>query len=143
MEDTTINSNKYNSKEESNNARNVNKTCESTISTTTAITTSEKVKIHLVAVGSAPLLKKNKFLFDSNQSFASIYTFLKKILKINDNNNDDNNNNDSGNSNSQSLYLYCNSAFIPSLDERIGDLNDCFSVRGELVVNYSYQEAWG
>lgn len=96
-----------------------------------------KVKIHLVAVGSAPLLKKSKFLFDPNQSFASVHTFLKKILKIDDNNNED------GYSNTQSLYLYCNSAFIPSLDERIGDLNDCFNVRGELVVNYSYQEAWG
>jgi len=147
MEDTTKNNpDKNNLKVESiNTTTNVNKTCEST-NTITTTTSSEKVKIHLVAVGSAPLLKKNKFLFDSNQSFASIYTFLKKILKINDNdssNDDNNDNNDNNGSSNQSLYLYCNSAFIPSLDERIGDLNDCFNVRGELVVNYSYQEAWG
>jgi ubiquitin-like protein ATG12 len=42
-----------------------------------------------------------------------------------------------------SLFLYCNSAFVPSPDELVGDLNDCFSVRGELVIHYSLQEAWG
>merc|ERR1719410_545566 len=90
--------------------------------------TTEKVRVHFVAVGSAPLMKKNKFQIDSNQSFAAVNTFLRKVLKVDESN---------------SLFLYCNAAFIPSPDERIGDLNECFSVRGELVVHYSFQEAWG
>jgi len=97
-------------------------------STTTNPRTPEKVRVHFVAVGSAPLMKKNKFQIDANQPFAAVNTFLRKMLKLSD---------------TDSLFLYCNSAFIPSPDERIRDLNGCFSVRGELVVNYSFQEAWG
>jgi ubiquitin-like protein ATG12 len=87
-----------------------------------------KVKVHFLPVGSAPLMKKNKFQLDRDQKFASVQLFLRKMLKLKE---------------GDSLWLYCNSAFCPSQDEFVGDLNDCFAVRGELQIQYSLQEAWG
>lgn len=90
---------------------------------------SEKIKVHLVAVGSAPILKKSKFLMNSDDRFVVAITFLRKILKLSPSN--------------SSLFLYVNAAFVPSPEERIGDLFDCFGSRGELVIHYCMQEAWG
>jgi ubiquitin-like protein ATG12 len=90
---------------------------------------ADKVKIHFVPVGSAPLMKKSKFGIASDQRFSSVVAFLRKILKLG--------------GTGDSLFLYVNSAFVPSPDELVGDLNECFSVRGELVLHYSLQEAWG
>jgi ubiquitin-like protein ATG12 len=90
--------------------------------------TQQKVKVHFVATGSAPIMKKTKFQISADQRFASVSTFLRKMLKI-----------EAG----QSLFLYCNSAFVPSPDELLQDLRDSFAVREELVVHYSLQEAWG
>lgn len=87
-----------------------------------------KTKIHFVPVGSAPLMKKTKFAIASDQRFSSVTTFLRKMLKL------------SGTGGSLFLYINC---FVPSPDQLVGDLDECFSVRGELVVHYSLQEAWG
>eukprot|EP00550_Attheya_septentrionalis_P000102 CAMPEP_0198289392 /NCGR_PEP_ID=MMETSP1449-20131203/7585_1 /TAXON_ID=420275 /ORGANISM="Attheya septentrionalis, Strain CCMP2084" /LENGTH=161 /DNA_ID=CAMNT_0043987707 /DNA_START=176 /DNA_END=664 /DNA_ORIENTATION=+ len=89
----------------------------------------KKVKVHFCAVGSAPLMKKTKFQIGADQSVSYVLAFLRKMLKLSH----------SG----DSLFLYVNSAFCPSPDESIGELNDCFSIRGELVIHYSLQEAWG
>mmetsp|Transcript_13948 Transcript_13948/g.17559 ORF Transcript_13948/g.17559 Transcript_13948/m.17559 type:complete len:121 (-) Transcript_13948:128-490(-) len=96
--------------------------------TTTTTTPMTKIRVHFVAVGSAPLMKKKKFQIGAHEQFAAVTAFLRRILKLND---------------GESLFLYVNSAFVPSPDERIADLHDCFNVRGELVINYSLQEAWG
>ena len=88
----------------------------------------KKTKIHFVPVGSAPLMKKTKFAIASDQRFSSVITFLRKMLKL------------SGTGGSLFLYINC---FVPSPDQLVGDLDECFSVRGELVVHYSLQEAWG
>ena len=88
---------------------------------------SEKIKVHLVAVGSAPILKKSKFLMNADDRFSVANSFLRKILKLS----------------YGALFLYVNAAFVPSPDQRMGDLFDCFGVRGELVIHYSLQEAWG
>lgn len=89
---------------------------------------SSKVKIHFVPVGSAPLMKKTKFAIGSDQRFSSVMTFLRKMLKL------------GGTGGSLFLYINC---FVPSPDQLVGELDECFSVRGELVVHYSLQEAWG
>lgn len=89
---------------------------------------SEKVKVHFVAVGSAPIMKKTKFQIGADQRFSSVTTFLRKILKLDA---------------SASLFLYCSSAFVPGPEELLGDLKVLFSVRDELVIHYSLQEAWG
>ena len=91
-----------------------------------------KVKVHFVAVGSAPILKQSKFKIDADQKFGYVVSSLRRTLKLTENSGAD-----------SSLFLYCNAAFVPSPDERLGDLNDCFSVRGELVIRYSLKEAWG
>lgn len=96
-----------------------------------------KVKVHFVAVGNAPILKKSKFKIDPNVKFGYVINSLRRTLSL-----------DSTSSNNPaqpkpSLFLYCNAAFVPSPDERLGDLNDCFSIRGELVIHYSLKEAWG
>lgn len=88
----------------------------------------KKTKIHFVPVGSAPLMKKTKFAIASDQRFSSVIAFLRKMLKL------------SGTGGSLFLYINC---FVPSPDQLVGDLDECFSVRGELVVHYSLQEAWG
>ena len=87
-----------------------------------------KVKVHFVATGSAPMMKKTKFQIAANQRFVSLFTFLRKMLKLEQ---------------GQSLFLYLNAAFVPSPDELLQDLKDCFAVRDELVIHYSLQEAWG
>jgi ubiquitin-like protein ATG12 len=88
-----------------------------------------KVKVHFVPVGSAPILKKNRFQIGADQRFASVHTFLRKMLRLQ--------------ASDSSLFLYLSSAFCPSPDELIGELDECFSKRGELIVHYSLQEAWG
>lgn len=85
----------------------------------------DKVKVHFVAVGAAPIMKKTKFLIAADQRFCSVITFLRKMLKMTND--------------SSSLFLYCNSAFVPGPDELVGDLRDCFNVRGELVIHYALQ----
>ena len=72
-------------------------------------------------------MKRTKFQIASDQRFASVHSFLRRVLKLQ----------------GESLLLYCNSAFCPGPDELVGDLNDCFSKRGELIIHYSLQEAWG
>jgi ubiquitin-like protein ATG12 len=93
-----------------------------------------KIKVHMVAVGSAPILKKSKFLMNADDRFAVAISFLRKVLKLSSG---------TGTAATSSLFLYVNAAFVPSPEERIGDLFDCFGTRGELVVHYSLQEAWG
>ena len=87
----------------------------------------EKYKILLVGVGSAPMLKKSKFLLPGKEPFLTLHSRLKKMLKIPP---------------SSHLYLYVNQAFIPSHEDLIGDLGDLFSVGDELQIHYSLQEAF-
>jgi ubiquitin-like protein ATG12 len=89
-----------------------------------------KVKVHFQAVGSAPILKRAKFQISADQRFSSLHTFLRKQLKIQE-------------QSQSNLFLYCQSAFVPSMDCLVGELRDCFAVRNELVIHYSLQEAWG
>ena len=93
----------------------------------TAVTTP-KVKIHFIAVGSAPLMKKSKFQIPGKESFGSLQLKMRKLLQLTD---------------SSPLFLYLHQSFVPSPEDLIGDLGDLFSVRGELKIHYSLQEAWG
>jgi ubiquitin-like protein ATG12 len=97
--------------------------------------TDAKVKVHFVAVGNAPLLKKTKFQIGADQPFGAVTQFLRKLLKLDASG--------SAGGSSSSLFLYLASAFVPSPDEIIGDLQTTFAVRDELVIHYSLQEAWG
>eukprot|EP00531_Pseudo-nitzschia_arenysensis_P003445 CAMPEP_0116127074 /NCGR_PEP_ID=MMETSP0329-20121206/6654_1 /TAXON_ID=697910 /ORGANISM="Pseudo-nitzschia arenysensis, Strain B593" /LENGTH=97 /DNA_ID=CAMNT_0003621165 /DNA_START=84 /DNA_END=374 /DNA_ORIENTATION=+ len=81
----------------------------------------EKIKVHFVSVGAAPIMKKTKFQISSDQRFASVHVFLRKVLKLQP---------------GESLFLYLHAAFCPGPDELLRDLNETFSKRGELVVHY-------
>ena len=87
-----------------------------------------KVKVHFQAVGSAKRMRKMKFKLDSSQRFATIHAFVRKQLGLNA---------------GQQLFCYVRSAFAPALDTTVAELFQCFSVGGELIVNYSMTEAWG
>jgi hypothetical protein len=43
---------------------------------------AEKVKVHFLAVGSAPIMKKSKFLVDGAGQFMTVSAFLRKQLKL-------------------------------------------------------------
>ncbi len=112
--------------------------------TTTKNNNNQKIKVHLVAVGSAPILKKNKFLMNRTDNFGVAISFLRKRLKLGTTANTATNSTAATSSSSaSSLFLYVNSAFVPCPTEQIGDLYDCFGMREELVIHYSLQEAWG
>eukprot|EP00557_Chaetoceros_sp_GSL56_P006828 CAMPEP_0176495800 /NCGR_PEP_ID=MMETSP0200_2-20121128/10858_1 /TAXON_ID=947934 /ORGANISM="Chaetoceros sp., Strain GSL56" /LENGTH=174 /DNA_ID=CAMNT_0017893719 /DNA_START=64 /DNA_END=585 /DNA_ORIENTATION=+ len=106
-----------------------------------------KVKIHLIAVGSAPILKQSKFTLASNVTFGNLKYRLKKMLGMVPTTtttttamSNDNGDNDSG---GDPLYLYVQQSFIPSPDDWLGDLSDLYSIRDELQIHYSFTEAWG
>jgi ubiquitin-like protein ATG12 len=100
--------------------------------TTTNESSPPKIKVHFVPVGNAPLLKKSKFLISSTDEFGIATVFLRKLLKLTSDTT----------GRVAPLFLYIHS-FVPSADQRMGDLMNCFGVRGELVVHYSLMEAWG
>eukprot|EP00986_Skeletonema_menzelii_P020160 scaffold30403_cov154-Skeletonema_menzelii.AAC.1 len=107
-------------------------------------TNLNKIKVHLVAVGSAPILKKNKFLMNRTDNFGVAISFLRKRLKLPDGSSTaaaaanstaastSSSTTSSPSSSSSSLFLYINSAFVPCPTEQIGDLYDCFGMREEL-----------
>ncbi len=131
-------------KESSKNNTITKDTSSSTTTTTTTTTKSQqnnseptkqqKLKVHFVAVGSAPILKKSKFLISPKESFARLQEKLSKMLQLKDS---------SSSSSSSNLFLYLHQSFVPSPEDLIGDLHSLFSVREELILHYSLQEAWG
>ena len=94
----------------------------------TITNTNPKVKIHFIAVGSAPLMKKSKFQIPGKEPFGSLQLKMRKMLQLTD---------------SSQLFLYLHQSFVPSPEDLVGDLGDLFCVRGELKIHYSLQEAWG
>lgn len=98
------------------------------ISKQATIDPNRKVKVHFVPVGSAPMMKKTKFQLGADQKFASVQNRLRNMLKL---------------PTSESLFLYLSSAFCPGPDQLMGDLEEVFATRGELIIHYSIQEAWG
>jgi ubiquitin-like protein ATG12 len=107
---------------------------------TPTVVVVDKVKIHFVAVGSAPILQRTKFQMPADQRFAAVHVFLRQRLKLGT----PASSSESGSvPSSQNLFLYCHAAFCPAPDQLIGELRDAFAVRDELVIHYSLQEAWG
>lgn len=66
-----------------------------------------KIVVHFRHIGSAPILKQKKFKVGADKLFLSLCNFLKSQLKLSTN---------------DKIYIYCNQAFQPSFDERLGDL---------------------
>lgn len=87
-----------------------------------------QVKLQFLAVGGAPILKKNKFQVRDSMTIAEILGFLRKTLKIRD---------------GDPLFLYLNSSFSPNLEQQIKSLHRAFQVNDELVIQYAVTSSWG
>jgi ubiquitin-like protein ATG12 len=112
--------------------------------------TQEKVVVRFKPVGSAPSLTQDVCKISSGRKFEEVVRYLRRKLRCKD---------------SDSVFLYVNSAFAPSLDEVVGNLhqvrlteygydsspdtNDiisfqCFkNAHDQLVVAYSMTPAFG
>ncbi|KAK6537218.1 Ubiquitin-like protein [Orbilia ellipsospora] len=107
-----------------------------------------KVTIRLLSVGSTPSLKKNVFTLTASKKFSVVVNFLRNKLKLNGPATTASPSN-SGNlspgqkNNGQSLFVYVNNTFAPSLDEEVGNLFRCFKREDELLVNYCLTPAFG
>ena len=112
--------------------------------------------ISLNAVGDAPLLKQKKFkvgvcaLFatltclnpsvtgnppttdfpppQADKPFAHVVAHIRKQLQY---------------SPTDALFVFCNSSFVPGLDDSIEDLAKVFHVGGNLTLFYATSVAWG
>uniref|UniRef100_A0A7S3PF01 Ubiquitin-like protein ATG12 n=1 Tax=Aplanochytrium stocchinoi TaxID=215587 RepID=A0A7S3PF01_9STRA len=90
----------------------------------------DKVRVRLKAVGNAPILKQKKFYIGVNEKVSVLKTFLQKQLKLGQD---------------AQLFLYCNSAFAPSLDQKIGELHSSFKehTTQDLIIDYGTVGAYG
>jgi hypothetical protein len=57
-----------------------------------------------------------------------LYLYLRKLMKLGA---------------SDTLILYVNASFAPTIDSKIGELFDNFNSNEQLIINYAIQEAWG
>lgn len=87
-----------------------------------------QINVLLQATGDAPILKKKNWNVKSEKTVEFVATFIRKLLKCEP---------------SESLFLYVNQAFAPSMDREIGSLYDCYGSDGKLVLHYAKSEAWG
>ncbi|KAK3381518.1 ubiquitin-like autophagy protein Apg12-domain-containing protein [Podospora didyma] len=89
----------------------------------------EKVPVYFKPVGSAPELRPALVTASSAWKFDKVVIFLRKKLKVKD---------------TESVFLYVNSTFAPSLDEVVGNLWMCFKdSRDHLNISYSITPAFG
>lgn len=71
-------------------------------------------------VGSAPLLAQDVCKISATRRFEEVVRYLRRKLKC---------------KNTDSVFLYVNSAFAPSLDEVVGNLHQVCSARASLLAS--------
>ncbi|KAM5348700.1 hypothetical protein ACJ41O_008524 [Fusarium nematophilum] len=90
---------------------------------------ADKVMVRFKPVGSAPALAQDVCKISATRRFEEVVRYLRRKLRCKD---------------TDSVFLYINSAFAPSLDEVVGNLHQCFKdARDQLVVAYSLTPAFG
>lgn len=87
-----------------------------------------KVVVNFRPIGSAPALAKSVFQISATQKFDFLVIWLRKKLKVKD---------------TDSVFLYVNQSFAPSLEEVVGNLHRCFKTNDQLVISYSMTPAFG
>ncbi|PTB64587.1 APG12-domain-containing protein [Trichoderma citrinoviride] len=88
-----------------------------------------KVVVKFKAVGSAPALQQDVCKISAGRKFEEVVRYLRRKLRCKE---------------TDSVFLYVNSAFAPSLDEVVGNLHQCFkNAHDQLVVAYSITPAFG
>ncbi|GJN73580.1 ubiquitin-like protein [Purpureocillium lilacinum] len=89
----------------------------------------EKVVVRFKPVGAAPALQQDLCKITATRRFEEVVRYLRRKLRCKD---------------TDSVFLYVNSAFAPSLDEVVGNLHQCFkNASDQLVVAYSMTPAFG
>ena len=68
----------------------------------------EKILVRFKPVGAAPSLGRADCKISAAQKFEAVVAYLRRVLKVKD---------------TDSVFLYVNSAFAPSLDEIVGNLH--------------------
>jgi ubiquitin-like protein ATG12 len=90
---------------------------------------TDKIVVRFKPVGSAPSLAQDVCKISATRRFEEVVRYLRKKLRCKE---------------TDSVFLYVNSAFAPSLDEVVGNLHQCFkNSHGQLVVAYSLTPAFG
>lgn len=89
-----------------------------------------KIDIFFKNTGNAPVIRDNKTKWKVKPStkLSEISNLLVKILKLDT---------------SQSIFIYVNQSFAPSLDQTIQNLYDCYECDKRLVLYYATTQAWG
>ncbi|PHH74005.1 hypothetical protein CDD80_3426 [Ophiocordyceps camponoti-rufipedis] len=89
----------------------------------------EKVVVRFKPVGAAPALAQDLCKISAARRFEEVVRYLRRKLRC---------------AETESVFLYVNSAFAPSLDEVVGNLHRCFkNAHDQLVVAYSITPAFG
>ena len=94
------------------------------------------------AAGDAPVLKVSKFKVDESARFAKVNNFLTTQLQAYLSSVNPESAGGAGIA-APSVFCYLNSAFTPSLEERLSALRDDYGADGRLVVHYALKPAWG
>ncbi|KAI9650629.1 Ubiquitin-like protein [Ciborinia camelliae] len=94
-----------------------------------------KITVRFQPIGSAPLLQRPVSKISSSQRFETVVAYLRRVLKLD---------RKGGEGPGESVFLYVNSCFAPSLDEVVGNLHRCFKdSKDQLIVTYSMTPAFG
>ncbi|RCI09980.1 hypothetical protein L249_8652 [Ophiocordyceps polyrhachis-furcata BCC 54312] len=89
----------------------------------------DKVVVRFKPVGAAPSLAQDLCKISATRRFEEVVRYLRRKLRC---------------AETESVFLYVNSAFAPSLDEVVGNLHQCFkNAHDQLVVAYSITPAFG
>lgn len=94
----------------------------------TTTSNDNKIEILLKNTGNAPIMKKTKWAVRASSTVSEIARFITNYLKLDP---------------SQSLFIYVNQSFAPSLDQTIQNLFDCYECDKKLVLYYATTQAWG
>ncbi|KAG5922575.1 Ubiquitin-like protein [Claviceps africana] len=90
---------------------------------------ADKVVVRFKPVGGAPVLAQELCKITAGRRFEEVVRYLRRRLRCGE---------------SDSVFLYVNSAFAPSLDEVVGNLHRCFkNAQDQLVIAYSMTPAFG
>ncbi|KAF9741340.1 hypothetical protein PMIN06_001999 [Paraphaeosphaeria minitans] len=90
----------------------------------------QKVRIHLVAIGSAPRMPTMVFMMTASNRFEVVVRQIRNKLKLKPH---------------ESVFCYLGNVFSPGLDESVENLWRCFKQgqKEELYVGYALSPAFG
>ncbi len=89
-----------------------------------------KCIIVLKPAGNAPIISKNKMKISGSFKVSGLYSYIRSILGKTISEND-------------TLFLYCQSNFSPSLNTYLIDLHKNYAIKDELTIYYALTEVWG